>query len=259
MHEQPTKEAVRFERNLHSQLTHQLALRILRGEYAPGGRLPSESVLLKEFGISRTVLREALKMLQAKGLITLKQRTGGAVQEVASWNLLDKELLQWQTEVQPLEPFLVELWEVVLMTAPTAAGLAAHRGSSEEFKEMKAALRVMKKAGGFSEEGMKACLLLYRTVMLSSHNRLLASMESAVMHALRIGLQVSALQSEDQKFDLRSHRSIANAIFSRKPVRARQLTYRLLRRTARMTKDFDSIVGPRIVGDVESLQQEADE
>ena len=46
--------------------------------------MPSESVLLKEFGISRTVLREALKMLQAKGLITLKQRTGGAVQEVAS-------------------------------------------------------------------------------------------------------------------------------------------------------------------------------
>src|SRR5258707_1804905 len=82
-------------RGLHAQTVETLGSRIVLGRYPPGSALSTDE-LEEEFGISKTVLREALRVLAAKGLIDARQRLGTVVQPRSSWSLLDADLLRWQ-------------------------------------------------------------------------------------------------------------------------------------------------------------------
>src|ERR671936_776623 len=81
---------------LQEQLVRRLGLRILRRDLEPGDVLPPEDALAAEFGVSRNVVREAIKALAAKGLVKGRPRPGTQVLPRGQWNLLDDELLGWQ-------------------------------------------------------------------------------------------------------------------------------------------------------------------
>ena len=82
-------------RSSHDLIARTIGTEILTGIYAPGAKLPSEAEILKRFGVSRTVLREVMKTLSAKGLVVLKTRVGARVLNSSSWNFFDAELLAW--------------------------------------------------------------------------------------------------------------------------------------------------------------------
>src|SRR5919198_5501039 len=84
-------------RGLHGAVVHEIGVRIVRGELEPGDTLP-ENGLLDEAGVSRTVLREAIKVLAAKRLVESRPKTGTRVRPRRDWNLLDPDVLAWQIE-----------------------------------------------------------------------------------------------------------------------------------------------------------------
>src|SRR5262249_46311605 len=80
----------------HTQLVRTIGSEILRGVYPPGTTLPAESELMSRFGVSRTVLREVIKTLSAKGLVQPKSRIGTVILDPVKWNFFDADLLSWK-------------------------------------------------------------------------------------------------------------------------------------------------------------------
>src|SRR5690242_9671550 len=85
--------------NLSEQVAHEIGLSILRSDFKPGDTLSSEPELSLQFNVSRPVMREALKVLSAKGLIESRPRTGTKVRPRADWNILDPGVINWMYEV----------------------------------------------------------------------------------------------------------------------------------------------------------------
>jgi DNA-binding FadR family transcriptional regulator len=83
-------------RGLHGRVIRELGLRIVGGALPPGSSLPNEDELGAELGVSRTVVREAVKVLLAKGLVEVRPRTGTRVRPRRSWHLLDPDVVAWQ-------------------------------------------------------------------------------------------------------------------------------------------------------------------
>ena len=124
---------------LHGQIVHSIGRRILRGEIQPGEVLPLDSAL----PASRTVQREAIKVLAAKGLVESRPKTGTRVRPRQSWNLLDPDVLAWQREGAPPAAFLRKLTEVRGVVEPAAAELAGERASGRELAAIEEAYRDM--------------------------------------------------------------------------------------------------------------------
>src|ERR1700761_9557248 len=114
-----------IQHDLHGRVAQMLATAILRGDYAPETTLPREAELMDTFGVSRTVLREALRTLTSKGLIESRPRVGTRVRPKIAWNLLDVDVLDWYSRVAEPMAFALKLQEMREMIEPYAAGLAA--------------------------------------------------------------------------------------------------------------------------------------
>ena len=109
------------------QVVEHLGRQILAGEVTVGERLPTESDLCDYFGVSRTIVREAVKALAAKGFVEVRTRTGTQVRPRSAWNLFDPDLLAWQADMGLDEEFLRKLVDVRRLIEPGAARLAALR------------------------------------------------------------------------------------------------------------------------------------
>jgi len=119
-------------RGLHGEVVHRIGLMIMRGELRPGDPLPAESELSGDQPVSRTVLRESVKVLAAKGLVEARPKIGTRVRARSDWNLLDPDVLAWRLEASPDGVFLRNVVELRRIIEPEAARLAAERATDEE-------------------------------------------------------------------------------------------------------------------------------
>src|SRR5215207_8016079 len=117
------------KRNLFATVVEELGIRIVRGDLKPNEAFPNEADLGREFGASRSVIREAVKSLAAKGLLESRTRTGIRVLPPGQWNLLDLDVLGWRYGAMEPHEFFRELFEIRLMIEPEASALAAERAS----------------------------------------------------------------------------------------------------------------------------------
>lgn len=121
-------------RNFHSYVITEVGLAIASGRQAVGSILPNDAEMMDAYGVSRTVLREALKTLEAKGLVEARAKVGTRVLPRNRWNLFDRQVLGWIQESGPDAAFLssfVELRDTIEMQT---AGLAAQRRSAEQLR-----------------------------------------------------------------------------------------------------------------------------
>jgi GntR family transcriptional regulator, galactonate operon transcriptional repressor len=170
-------------RGLHAQTVETIGTRIVNGRYAPGVPI-SPDELEEEFGISKTVLREALRVLAAKGLVDARQKRGTVVSPRSSWSLLDADLLRWQGG-EPDAAFLANLAEVRGIVEPAGARLAAARRSAEDLDALHAALAAMTDAGTDAAALVEADLAFHRAMLDAAHNELLSRMEVVIEAGLR--------------------------------------------------------------------------
>ena len=127
--------------NITVELVNRLGHQIVSGRFSAIDGLPNEGVLSSELKISRTAVREAIKMLTAKGLVGSRPRRGTEVRPVSDWNLLDSDVLRWLRESPPDRRIVVELLELRLGFEPEAAALAARRADATQLARIRRGLR----------------------------------------------------------------------------------------------------------------------
>lgn len=209
-------------RNLHSHVLWQLGVAIVGGHYAEGTILPSDSELLGQFAVSRTVLREALKTLAAKGMIEARARIGTRVLPRRRWNLFDADVLAWHFETGPDVDFLRSVAEVRIGIELESAALAAERRSDEQASALEALARTMGEATT-AEEFARADLAFHRAVAEAASNPFMASISTLVEVALTAVFTISSPVSDKTKLaeTAAAHGAIAEAIRDRNPDTAR--------------------------------------
>lgn len=226
------------KRNLFTHVLQELGSRIVRGDFGDGAALPNEADLGREFGASRSVIREAVKSLAAKGLIESRTRTGIRVLPPLHWNLLDPEVLNWRYSSMRPAAFFREIFEVRGMIEPEAAALAAERATKAEVEEMASAFSAMLEVEEPGNVAINADLRFHRAILVGAHNELLLQMGNLI----GVGLQVSyRLSSDSFAIFLPFHKDVLDAVLRRDPDRARKAMGQLLAETR-------SYLGTRVDG-----------
>src|SRR6266545_7043572 len=132
--------------NLHHAVAEDIGARILRGEFAPGTLLPNEAEWCQAYKVSRTAVREAIRMLAAKGLVASRPKIGSRVEPRERWNLLDRDVLSWYGSVPDRKRFLVSVQQMRYIFEPEAAALAAENRTPEQLAQIETACREMGEA-----------------------------------------------------------------------------------------------------------------
>jgi GntR family galactonate operon transcriptional repressor len=214
------------KRNLFAHVVEEIGSRIVRGAYKPGEVLPIEGELGRALGASRSVVREAVKSLAAKGLVVSRTRTGTRVLPPTHWNLLDLDVLGWRYAAMPRMQFFGELFDLRRMIEPAAAGLAAERATRADVAVLKEALDAMGTASGDAE--IEADLRFHRGILAAAHNELVVQMGGVIGVGLLTSFRISP-----QSFDvfLPLHQRVFAAIRDGKREAARQAMDALLAET----------------------------
>jgi GntR family galactonate operon transcriptional repressor len=198
--------------NLSGQVVHQIGLSIMRSEFRPGDTLSSEPELSLQFNVSRPVMREALKILSAKGLIESRPRTGTKVRPRADWNILDPEVISWLYEAGPDRSFLDALCEARLMFEPTAARLAAARGTEAEIKTIEKSYRRMEEGVSVPESYIPADLAFHAAICAAAHNEMLQKITETLTTSLYLSRIVTSHLPGANLAAMPLHWSVAEAI-----------------------------------------------
>lgn len=200
-------------RNLHTDVLWEMGYAIVSGQYAEGTILPADTELLERFGVSRTVLREALKTLAAKGLIEARARIGTRVLPRNRWNLFDGDVLAWFFELGPDVSFLRSLAEVRIGIEIEAAALAAGRADADQSAALMACVEKM--AGAETPADFaRYDLEFHHVVAEASGNPFMASISALVEMALTAAFTISSPVNDTAALEVtvKVHRRIAQAI-----------------------------------------------
>jgi len=172
-------------KGIHGEVVETIGTRVVSGHYAPGTRLLADPLAI-ELAVSKTVVREALKVLAAKGMVEPRPKRGTVVRERSDWNLLDPDLIAWRHQGNPSPEFLRDLSEIRFIVEPEAARLAAERRDEQDLASLEDAVEGMADAGEAGERMVAADLSFHRALLLATHNELIAQMEMLIEVGLKV-------------------------------------------------------------------------
>ncbi len=209
-------------RNRHSQIIQEIGRRIVGGELKPGDVLMREESMAQHMSISRTALRESMRVLASKGLIETRQKTGTRVREARYWSHLDPDILAWRCETLPTQDFIDKLSEMREIIEPAAAAAAAGRRSASQLARILSAYQSMEAADNM-DEWATADLEFHESVLAATNNELMTSLFSVIETALGTYFLISAREAaKDFKYSLPRHLAIYEAIKRKDRDSARQ-------------------------------------
>ena len=196
-------------------IVNQLGHAIAQGEISPGERLPLENDLCTQFGVSRTVIREAIKVLSGKGMILTARRYGSRIRQFEEWHLLDPDVIRWH---EPESPMAGRIYaastELRLIIEPQAAALAAKRATDEERSLiMNAATHIT--VHPFGEEAMLAAdYAFHSTILRASGNVMLSQLQGLILEILRFAAPTGKKAAPEIKVTRDPHVKVAEAILN---------------------------------------------
>lgn len=189
-----------------------VATDILSGRYPTGSTLPRESGLGAEYGVSRTVIREALKVLAAKGLVVSRPRVGTVVCEADNWNILDPQVMEWHGPSLFDHKLLDAVLETRRVIEPFVAGLAAQRAGLRELAELEAAWQGMAEAGDDVDLFSENDIAFHRVLYGATHNPVLRQIGSLIDAALKYSVETSNSTVEKRDEAVGHHRAVVEAL-----------------------------------------------
>ena len=211
------------------QLTvESIGYRIIDGTYPPGHRFANQDALSAELAVSRTVVREALGLLQDKGLITSRPKTGTTVADKDSWNLLDPDVLRWSIASRSGPTTLTQVAEVRRIVEPAAAGLAARRRSDEAAEEILHLYEAMAKVVDDYHRYIDADLAFHEAVFRAAANNILARTAGMIRSALEGSRRLTVQVPGGPATTLELHAEVARAIERQDEVEAERLMAELI-------------------------------
>ena len=210
--------------NLHETVTRALALQVIEGQRASEPVFfPNEAGLCEQLGVSRSILREAVKVLADKGMIEVRPRSGTRSRPRSEWNLLDPDILAWQSELEPDARFLRDLCEVRLSIEPTASGFAALRAMPEEVAAIQDCLEQRETRAGRvdAEQAIDLDLQFHTAVVAASHNALFQQLSAIIRQPFRAALALTSRLPAAAALETEAYRALFEAIRGRDPLAAR--------------------------------------
>jgi GntR family transcriptional regulator, galactonate operon transcriptional repressor len=224
-------------RGLHGEVVEELGRRILAGEVAEGETL-DVAQLEADLDVSRSVLREALRVLKAKGLVDARQKRGTFVQPRSEWRLLDPDLIRWQFAGHDTDRIFSDLAELRGIIEPAAAGLAALRRTDEDLATLDDAIAQMAAAARAEGDAVEADLAFHRALLVATHNELLIRTEIILEPGLAARDRVVHGVADDDPTP--AHEAVLDAIRAGDPDRAVSAASALL---AKSLLDLENIRG----------------
>lgn len=211
---------------VHQIVVAELARRVLTGQFPSGSLLPSMEELGAELGVSRSAMREAIKVLSAKGMLEVRPRIGTRVRPRSGWNMMDPELLSWCGPELGREIF-ASLLKCRLLIEPGAAAMAAANATAAQLAMIENAFLRMKTARSLGER-LQADLDFHVSVLSASGNMFLEQWGGTIASVLLAAFRVSTetAPSDDEAFAV--HAEVLEAIRLRSDARADRAMRRLL-------------------------------
>jgi GntR family transcriptional regulator, galactonate operon transcriptional repressor len=203
-------------RGIHGQTVEILASRILSNEYPEGATLDLTQ-LREELDVSLTALREALKVLSAKGMIDARQKRGTFVQPRASWNMLDADVMRWHTAASTDPGLFDQLTEVRAVVEPAAARMAAERATSSDLSSLTDALDAMAAASDV-DAAVAADIAFHRVLLMATHNDFLSQIAQII--AIGLAERDKFVHHANPSDPVPSHRAVLDAVVAHDPVAA---------------------------------------
>lgn len=209
-------------RNFHSYVISEIGAGIVSGRFPVGSVLPNDALMMVQYGVSRTVLREALKTLEAKGLVEAKPKVGTRVSPRSRWNLFDPQILAWQFDAGPDPVFLAGLAEVRFALELKAVELAAVKRSADHVRTLHYWVNQMENSLSSIQNFAMADFELHRTIAEASQNPFMRSISGIVEFALAAAFAKMTEQEHQAALEetVKIHREIVLAIEARDPARA---------------------------------------
>lgn len=183
---------------------------IVTGRYQ-GRPFPNEAALATQYGISRSIVREAVKMLSAKGLLHSRPRIGIVVQPASAWNLYDSDVLDWLLQREFSLKLLRQFTELRLGVEPQAASLAATAGGEAEHQAIRTAFARMEAASRGKSDALEADIGFHAAILRATGNPFFLRLQGMVTAALRVSIRFTN-RIEGRTADLAEHGAVLHAI-----------------------------------------------
>jgi len=216
--------------SVHARIANEIGLRIVRGDYPPGAILPNEAKWAETFNVSRSAVREAIKMLMAKSLLTSRPKVGSRVEPRERWNLLDRDVLAWYAASPRREQFLKTVQEFRYIVEPEAAALAAVRRSDEQMEEISRACAEMG-AGTTLRTRTEADTRFHMAILRAAGNDLLVPLGALIESGLDSLFVYITRNIGDLDYAHQLHEDIERQIRLQRPNKARAAVRKLLANT----------------------------
>jgi DNA-binding FadR family transcriptional regulator len=209
----------------HDEVVDRLVERIVSGELAPGSVLPAEPEFAQQLGVSRTVLREALRAVAGKGLIEVRQGSGTRVAATAAWDHFDADILKARRAGGAMLEILSDMIEARLLVECEVVALAAERASESHRRSLERELVRMQASLDQSALYAAADAEFHRTILLAADNAILLRMVEPIRTLIAFGQSLTDTLALEQRRALGEHRAIAAAICNRDGGAARSAMY----------------------------------
>jgi len=207
-------------KNVHGHTLDLLGEAIVGGRYPAGQSIPPEPLLCEELGVSRTVVREAVKSLVAKGLLVTGPKLGTRVLPEDGWNWFDPEVVRWKSRMGLTREFLRDLQELRRVVEPAGVRLAAERATAQDLAEIETAYAGMKNAIEQGGDYVSNDLRFHQGLLRACHNRMVVQMSKALGALLRTSFEISTSRPDGPASSLPLHRAVLDAVIARQPAKA---------------------------------------
>lgn len=207
--------------NMHSFAVHRIAEWIVSERFPVGTALPIEQKLCEELGVSRTIVREAVKTLAAKGMVEVAPKLGSRVLPENLWNLFDPQVLGWRLNFREAGVIAEDLTELRLLFEPAAARFAATRAGYSEKRAIRHAYACMAEAEGKSQAYSRADIEFHTLILGACHNSFLSRLAPLVEILIQTTLDLYTEGGWDSEHiesaSLPLHAALAEAISNGDP------------------------------------------
>ncbi|SAL77735.1 GntR family transcriptional regulator [Caballeronia terrestris] len=173
-----------YEASLVKRVVNQLVTGIVNGEYAEN-LLPPQVILSKKYGVSRTIMREALSILISRRMLDVRPKTGTRIKPSKEWLIIDHEVAEWRLRATADPEYLRGLMEFRALVDPRAASLAAMRAGRQQRIAIAIAYQNLAHASANSADSCAAEDALLSAIADASGDELLKQMSSVVRMGMR--------------------------------------------------------------------------
>lgn len=229
-------------KNVHGNTVDHLGEAIVAGHYAPGASIPPEPVLGESLGVSRTVVREVIKSLAAKGLVSTGPKVGTRVLPEDQWNWFDPDVIAWQSKAGLTPEFLRDLQDLRRIVEPAAVRLAAERATAQDIAAIEAAYQGMARAVKEGGDYVTHDLRFHQGLLQACRNRMLIHMSRALGALLRTSFELSTSRKGAPASSLPLHRAVLDAVIARNPAKAEKSVLVLIDGAR---QDIEQVLGSR--------------